>query len=307
MDSTPINRASSTTDQLAQLSQVSPVTRSIGDGLHTNSSATSKTGLTPTPLTRLEEQLFSLEQHIPLQILKSPQLMKTEWAWKLIVIQHISLGTQSSQEDILQPHVNLNSSLNVGAETVVRQLWSLLISSISQGSKGSSQVQMNMNTDQSIVPFAAMNQDTIALAASPTDANRLQQWVVQDRLMASVLDNPYERMGAGVFFPTTVVADKLPHTAVKWEAHRQTRIGAAGKLIHRIRLDVDVQGQSLTCIVTAQRPQLFVHFLSDDTKLVNHLKQGERVIAGPLSQCGWDLIGWTAGLSDKDEEGGGQS
>lgn len=401
MDSTPLHRVSQPMDQLTQLSKVNPTARGVGESLQHENVTTQKANSTFAPVKLLEEQLFSLEQHVPLQILKNPQLMKAEWAWKLLVLQNLTLGEQHpqvvqsnlvesripqndlfTQEEQLQttsdlattttaqgdtgslanasrqvpntstvrsletpghlplpnpsgestkfsqPYIDQSGrtsplgqggaesqpipetpqSVSIIAELAVRQLWSLLTTSTSLQGKGSPQIMMNLKTDPPIIPFASMNHDTIALAKNRTDRIQLQQWVVQDRLLAGVLDNPYERMGSGLFYlPSQNDGEAPPHRAVKWEAHRQTRIGTGGKLVHRIRLNLDVQGQALTCIVTAQRPQLFVHFLSDDRKLLHHLRQGEPLLVSPLSACGWDLLGWTAGLATENEGQDGQS
>ncbi|GMA61735.1 hypothetical protein [Alicyclobacillus fastidiosus] len=283
--------------------------------------------------------MFALEQHVPLAILQNPQLQKAEWAWKLLVMQQLtasfsalnddtergtlSVGSRQTEQagssngdgqaDVSRgfaesalhsPAVGSATSLGMErAEVAVRKLWELLADTAAQSDKLGESVDLNFKTDPPLLPFASMNRETIALAENKHDASRLQAWVLQDRMLAGVLDNPYERMGGGVFFPTShVQSQDPPYQAVKWKAHRQTRIGAAGKLIHRIRLEMEVQGRPLTCIVTAQRPQLFVHFVSDDTRLLSHLKRGEEVVSQPLRACGWELIGWTAGQGVHGED-----
>lgn len=421
MDS-PITRITSA-DQLSKLNRLNPVTRGVGSGVDTPSAGSEKVG-TPVSSTRgVDDQMFALEQHVPLAILQNPQLLKAEWAWKLLVLQQLTAalpagtddtapgargegapqtqhagspngdgqanvspgstasalhahtvsattsipaessaggsgvfgsgavseakgssqlftGSGSSPESSTAPRLANSdatgtnpptagagtrlsehtegaafapSSAPTGtdpgllgmerAEIAVRKLWELLADTAARSDKPGDTVDLHLKTDPPLLPFASMNKETIALAQNKHDATRLQAWVMQDRMVAGVLDNPYERTGGGLFFPPPQVQQQdPPYQAVKWKAHRQTRIGAGGKLIHRIRLEMEVQGHALTCIVTAQRPQLFVHFVSDDTRLLSHLQRGEDVVSQPLRACGWELIGWTAGQGVHGEE-----
>ncbi|WAH35440.1 hypothetical protein [Alicyclobacillus dauci] len=445
MDSGQIPHISSVTDRLSQLSRTSPVGRGVGEG-HQSEPATSSTSgrvdQTAKTVHMTAEQLFALEQHVPIQILQNPQLLKAEWAWKLLVLQELTkddifksseaanpspsvesgaseaskgpsqgnpYGTRNadSVNDVskvvaqhgrdsatgpisVREHVmpsnathqtastgqaqvagnvdrtlvqslesqsqtehasnqqqfqnapenrmpgnaaravdgqqvrNSGSQASPGAATTnqaaagssemthpqmnqaelaVRQLWTILTASSAQAHRTSGQIQMNFKPDPPVLPFSSMNQDTIALAHDKSDAQRLENWVVQDRLVSSVLDNPYERQGAGLFFTSAAppTGNESPQTAVKWTAQRQTRVGTGGKLIHRVRFDLEVSGRPLTCIVTASRPQLLVHFVTDDRKLLTHLERGESVVTAPLKAAGWELIGWTAGQPTTDE------
>lgn len=181
------------------------------------------------------------------------------------------------------------------AQAVVQQLWNALTTISRQSQTSPNHAYVSQRTDSPILPFASMNQDTIQLGQTPTDQHRLSTWVLEDRMVSSVLDNPYEQIGGGLFFPPATEESTPPHHAVKWNAHRQTRMGAGGKLVHRIRFEIDVKGHAVTCILTAQRPQLLVHFVSDHVKLRSYLEHGMQIVGEPLRQYGWDLVSWTAG------------
>lgn len=197
------------------------------------------------------------------------------------------------------------SQMPVQTEAAVRQLWGLLSAIAPSVGKEAKQVHLNFRPSAPLVPFSALGEEAIQQGNRPSDTSKLVQWVVQDRLSAAIVENPYERLGGGLYYPETQGerTNQPPHVAVKWEAHRQTRIGAAGKLIHRLRFDLEVQGQPVTCIVTAQRPQLLVHFATDHVPLLTHLRRGEHMVTAPLAATGWELVSWTAGLASQEGEG----
>lgn len=212
-------------------------------------------------------------------------------------------STRQSPSPPLNQQPNVAETLQLQFETVVRQLWSALTAGLPRSGHESLSMSMDFQTDPPLLPFSAMTHETIAQASSKTDEQKLTNWVIQDRLTAGVVDHPYERSGAGlVFIDPPQQPDKPPYRAVKWRAHRQTRMGSGGKLIHRIRLDLEFQGQGVTCVITAQRPQLFVHFLSNHTRLLDHLQNGPKVVTEPLAKCGWELIGWTVGRPDDEAD-----
>ncbi|WP_206915624.1 hypothetical protein [Alicyclobacillus suci] len=367
MDSPLTRLPSSVTEPLAKLGRLDPVTRGGRQQVESPADESGKVQTPSTPAVRgTDDQVFALERHVPLAILQNPQLLKAEWAWKLVVLQQLALADGlMAQDDMGEPSMS-NSPANAlsvpdeaaqtetsnvssagahplqsvavpvprpmseaaggssafantntpsspvsaapqqafgmeQAEVVVRQLWNLLTTATSEANQRASSVSMNFKSDPPILPFASMDGGTIATASNKQEAHKLETWVVQDRLVASVLDNPYERVGGGVFFLPPQPEATPPYQAVKWKAQRQTKVGAAGKLIHRLRIELDVHGRALTCIVTAQRPQLLVHFIGEDVRLLSHLERGGDVLAKPLATCGWELIGWTVGTEDAEE------
>ncbi|EPZ46305.1 hypothetical protein [Alicyclobacillus acidoterrestris] len=367
MDSPLTRLSSSVTEPLAKLGRLDPVTRGGRQQVETPADGSGKVQTPSTTAVRgTDDQVFALERHVPLAILQNPQLLKAEWAWKLVVLQQLTLADGlMAQDDTGEPgvpnslpnplsvpdeaaqaetsHVSSagaeaqqsvptpasrpvpvaaggqSASVNTNtpspqasvapqqasgmeqAEVVVRQLWNLLATATSEANQRASSVSMNFKSDPPILPFASMDGGTIATASNKQEAHKLETWVVQDRLVASVLDNPYERAGGGLFFLPPQPEQTPPYQAVKWKAQRQTKVGAAGKLIHRLRIELDVHGRALTCIVTAQRPQLLVHFVGEDVRLLSHLERGGDVVAKPLATCGWELIGWTVGTEDAEE------
>lgn len=411
-----------TSSLASPVNRIQPTTPGSQKEIHGDSLGTEKHVRGTASTHALEQQLFALEQHVPVNILQNPQLLKAEWAWKLLVLQQLAMHSSMSSETNARPSatpttqsqseagshtlssadgslsgVNNLSSLAkenaladtsaVGAKAqviqsqsrpqsnqtvdivsqtvfdqtpvtqtriassveqpqtvlpatssqqapgssqanststtdmssqqamvgterleqmaapVVHQLWQVISLLGRQSDRGPQEVFLNLRTDPPILPFNSMNQETLSLASTKTDENRLSTWVLEDRLVSSVLDNPYERVGGGVFFTPRNTEPNSPNHAVKWKADRQTRVGIGGKMIHRIRLEVQVGGHPLTCILTAQRPQLLVHFVSDQVKLRNFLDRGADIVCEPLRTCGWDLVGWTTGEpSNRSEE-----
>lgn len=333
MDNNMIPNASSQTpSQVHRVSSVPPAGgQAVQEGKNRSTSQ-----IPESTRTFIDQQLFALEQYVPVQILQNPQLLKAEWAWKIFIMQHLALqgmfqsqtnssktpsiahDTQSSSiaqnterqasvvssesrdgsAPVVQPPTQ-PSPLQEGAEpfaqAVVQRLWNALSTISRQSESSPNHVYVNRRTESPILPFASMNQEIVQFGQAPTDKHRLSAWMLEDRIVSSALDNPYEQIGGGLFFPPLPVESAPPHEAVKWTAHRQTRMGAGGKLIHRIRFEVDVKGHSLTCILTAQRPQLLIHFVSPHVKLRKFLEQGADFVNEPLRQCGWDLVSWTTG------------
>jgi hypothetical protein len=342
MDSSPLSRASSIVDAVEQLKRTTPITQRGSEAVRTSSSAAANQPADVRQPDGTGDALFALERHLPLRILQNPLLLKAEWAWKLLVLQQLAhfpqevpveqpmentnkamqeepTQTQATQTQATQTQATQTQATAAAAvsgqpeqnpiiqlaEGAVRELWTLLSSLDAQAADNRRpQVQMEMRVASPLLPFAAMNQDTILLAKQKTDAERLQSWVLRDRLVASVLDNPYERVGGGLFFLPPLNPDDTVRRGIKWEAQRQTRMGATGKLMHRVRIELEVQRQPLTCIITAQRPQLLVHFVSADAHLLRHLEQGAPLLTDPLAACGWDLVQWTTGQADTQGEEG---
>ncbi|WP_067617277.1 hypothetical protein [Alicyclobacillus acidiphilus] len=337
MDNIPVQRPSPAAGNVSLTQRIHPTGPGVGrPGTEVTGARHSASSLVQR-LQSVEEQLFALERHVPLQILQNPQLLKAEWAWKLLVLQQ--LFQQDAADPLLQPsesgsvnasspdqaaHVSEHVSAQVSTadspeseplsqpstetvpvsssepsqlEMVVKQLWNVLASVSSDSHTPTA--SLNIRTDSPLLPFSSMSRDIIEEASSKADKQKLTNWVVRDRLTSSVIDNPYERSGGGLLFIDSPRPERPPYRAAKWHARRQTRMGSGGKLIHRIRFDFEVQGHAVTCLITAQRPQLFVHFLSDHENLLKHLKNGPGVVAEPLAKVGWELQGWTVARPDE--------
>ncbi|SDW29877.1 hypothetical protein SAMN04489725_10424 [Alicyclobacillus hesperidum] len=319
MDNSPIS--SGRLDRApAPTQEVRPAPRLPLDRTDQRTTEGSVRALPEAALVALDEELFSLEQHIPYRLLQNPIWLKAEWAWKALLVQHLFTShsavsnTHLEQQRTLPSVDEENIPVEDGAimsgeavatsqseqvnhfERAVQALWGIL-SDASESSSTTKEVSLQMQTDPPLLPFASVGNEVFAQAHSAADRRRIEHWTLQDRLTAAVMDNAYERRGAGLFFLPG--QDKPPYRAVKWEAERRTRIGHAGKLVHRIQIDLEVNGSPVTCLITAQRPQMFVHFTSDNLSIHQYLADGRQALQKPLAQHGWELAGWSVSTHEE--------
>ncbi|WP_062309084.1 hypothetical protein [Alicyclobacillus sendaiensis] len=183
--------------------------------------------------------------------------------------------------------------------TSVRHLWSVM-RELAQAADGPSTLRLRENPSSPLVAFGSMGREWIAQAFAPAEQKRLLQWVMLDRLVASVAPHPFDRRGAGLFVISGGARRDHP-VAVRWRAERRTRMGARGKLVHRLRLDLELSGHPLVCVLTAQRPALHVHITcSQDAPFVAYLRAARPALTPALQACGWELTSWTV-----DHEGDG--
>ncbi|GMA58972.1 hypothetical protein GCM10025858_34750 [Alicyclobacillus sacchari] len=180
--------------------------------------------LTEAELARLDDALFSLEQHVPYQLLQNPLWLKAEWAWKVLLVQHMftsaaaaansPLKQQQTLPVVNEPAIAQNehavrmpgtadeaseSEQPGNFERVIQGLWSILTEA-SEPVASSKLVSLRMQTDPPLLHFASVGNEIFAQAHSTADRRQIERWTLQDRLTAAVIDNPYERYGAGLFF-----------------------------------------------------------------------------------------------------------
>ncbi|WP_367307410.1 hypothetical protein [Alicyclobacillus acidocaldarius] len=174
----------------------------------------------------------------------------------------------------------------------VRHLWSVM-RELAQSTDGHSTLRLRENPSSPLVSFGSMGREWIHQGLGPAEQKRLMQWVMLDRLLASVAPHPFDRRGAGLFVIQDPARRDHP-VAVRWRAERRTRMGPRGKLVHRLRLDLELDGHPLICVLTAQRPALHVHITcSQDAPFVAYLRAARQAVAPSLQACGWELTSWT--------------
>jgi len=206
--------------------------------------------------------------------------------------------SQGSASPVQQPHDVGGGDAEILAASV-RHLWSVMRELV-QSTGGHSTVRLRENPSSPLVSFASMGRDWIDQGLGPAEQRRLMQWVLLDRLLASVAPHPFDRRGAGLFVIQDPVRRDHP-VSVRWRAERRTRMGSRGKLVHRLRLDLELDGHPLICVLTAQRPALHVHITcSQDAPFVAYLRAARQDVAPSLQACGWELTSWTV-----DHEGDG--
>ncbi|WP_206830820.1 hypothetical protein [Alicyclobacillus fructus] len=181
----------------------------------------------------------------------------------------------------------------------VKHLWSVM-RQLARSAEGNSTIRLREHPGSSLISFASMGRDWIHQVAEPADQAKLTNWVLLDRLLASVAPHPFDRRGGGLFcIPESVRRDHS--LAIRWRAERRTRMGPKGKLVHRLRLDLELDGRALTCVLTAQRPALHVNIICPpDAPFLKYLQAAEPHVAPSLKACGWDLTSWTVTAKGDD-------
>ncbi|SIS91035.1 hypothetical protein [Alicyclobacillus vulcanalis] len=183
--------------------------------------------------------------------------------------------------------------------STVRHLWAAMRELVQQG-EAQSTVRLREAPTSPIIPFASMGHAWTQHGLSSADQARLAHWILLDRLLASVAPHPFDRRGGGVFVPNGEQQTGHP-IAIRWRAERRTRLGPRGKLVHRLRLDLQLEGRPLTCVLTAQRPALHVHITCPPgAPYVGYLEKAPERIAAPLQACGWELTSWTVAHEEED-------
>ncbi|AEJ43239.1 hypothetical protein [Alicyclobacillus acidocaldarius] len=208
------------------------------------------------------------------------------------VVQEPTSPAQLRPEDVDVGHARILAAS-------VRHLWSV-IRELAQSTEGHATLRLRERPTSSLISFASVGREWIHQGLGPAEQNRLMQWVLLDRLLASVAPHPLDRRGTGLFVIQNP-ARRDPPVAVRWRAERRTRVGLRGKLVHRLRLDLELHGHPVTCVLTAQRPALHVHITcSQDAPFIAYLRAAQQVLAPSLQACGWELTSWTV-----DDEGDG--
>ncbi len=261
------------------------------------------------------QKFTSLESLLPIKILGSPVLMRSEWAWKRLIATALEAGSYTSSDTAsgfkakvlfegwesqistapkTSPTKESASSpsapkTDLRYESAVKLLWTLLASA-SDSSSGLDSWRIEtprLHEKGPLVEFSNLNQADIKQLSAG-----VKQWVIKDRLTSSVQFGAYERIGQGMFFPSS--APGLPKSvAYRYQARKQTRITGRGKLVHRIQFEMRVNNQPIRCTLTSMKPTLWVHFDTDDDLLKKHLTIGQEILTLTLKGTGWNLEQWT--------------
>lgn len=242
----------------------------------------------------------SADGRLPFEILNDSRLANSEWAWRNLLFaafQSASTEVDSTSGSSPMPEDP------VQVEQGTKVLWTLL-------SNLSSQTPLPFQTtsqpswqsawkgevpENHLIPFR-----TISKEKWDQQNETVKRWVLQDRLVSSVQTSPYERSGAGMFFPREEGRPSEP--TVRWTARRQTKLASQGRLVHRIEFEVMVGADLLKCTMTSSTPTLLLHFETDNQRLRNHLSAGKQIVQPLLSKHGFELHQWSVSPLPTSEE-----
>lgn len=233
----------------------------------------------------------SLAELLPLSILQSPQMMRTEWAWRRLVIDAWMRQQGTDATTAAKPATNVSQPevLQRGIQSLWQQLDHL--------SQTNAQASATLHwpddmPQQPVTPFAALSEaDTRKLPAQH------KAGVVLDRLQGAAATPTDPRTGSGLFFPGLVIPQLPPgeaHKAVRWQAERQTRITKTGQIVYRLKVNLDVSGRPVEITFLSAKPSLSVHIKTPDHHLRRRIDQPDAGIAATLRALGWNVDNWSA-------------
>jgi hypothetical protein len=265
------------------------------------------------------EKFPSVEALLPVKILASPLLMRSEWAWKRLLATALETSDEqladtrgdaaiSSASNHVQRAENVeptsviqngiaSSQVNTKYEAALKVLWSILADVSDENRRDSWRTTVqDLHSKGSIVEFSQLHHG---------DINQLppvaRQWMIEDRLISSVQMDSYELIGQGLFLLPSQ-SGRTEQVAHRFHARKQTRITGRGKLVHRIQFDIRVNDKPVRCTIISAKPSLLVHFDTNDILLEKHLTRGQERVAEVLKNEGWQLMQWS--VSDFSEDKG---
>lgn len=261
----------------------------------------------------------SVETLLPVKILASPLLMRSEWAWKRLLTTALetsakqladtpsdaakSSGSNRSQGGVSVEPTSVtqnglaSSQANTKYEAALKVLWSILADVSDENRQDSWRTTVqDLHSKGSIVEFSQLHHGDIN-HLSPA----AQQWMIEDRLISSVQMDSYERIGQGLFLLPSQ-SGRTDRVAHRFHARKQTRITGRGKLVHRIQFDIRVNDKPVRCTIISAKPSLLVHFDTNDIKLEKHITRGQERVAEVLKNEGWQLMQWSVSPFSEDKE-----
>ncbi|MCY0896855.1 MAG: hypothetical protein OWS03_11295 [Alicyclobacillaceae bacterium] len=237
--------------------------------------------VTSRDLTEGSSVYAEFEARLPTSILSSQEMMDTEWAWRSMLSQ--SMLQAGVKED--------SNAVTVSPEDALQNFWSML----DELAVDSSSELVGLDKGPSGNPLVSFS--TLQVSDIPAlRASGLLAPVLLDRLTAATVIDPYERSGRGLFL--TAERSRGKSRAVRWQANRQTKLGTAGRIVHRIDLKLSLASGPVSLQVTAMQPFLFVHLSSGDVMTLRDFESNESAARLALRQCGWELRQWTTGLEE---------
>jgi hypothetical protein len=313
MDPTKIDGAFPSTNILNRTGKIDFSTRVDPAGTsptHLKPEANSKTSSTPIkPAEVASSQYVDADTYLPIEILKETRIATAESAWRNLLLTVVQSMAKSATSDVSKTSVQnqenelsgmdlpVHSSVEEGTKT----LWSLLATASHDTAQVTGQTSWKGTVpDSTILPFRLVNHDMLE-----KQNKTVQHWVVQDRLVSSVQTTPYERSGAGLFFPPPIHSEQSTQQAVRWRAARQTKVGSNGRMVHRIQFEMMLGTDPVKCSLTCALPTLLLHFETNNERLRLHLSAGKDIIQPLLSRQGYELHQWT--VSHIEDSEGAQS
>jgi hypothetical protein len=269
------------------------------------------------------EKFPSIESLLPVKILANPLLMRSEWAWKRLLVTameaRVGLLTEATEtraevaeskpgapvsatvdlpvkpgevrdvQNLATPVKIASATAGISRyEAAVKILWSILVDVSGGKSRDSWRTEVtDIHSKGPVVQFSQLQHGDLQ-HLSPV----AQQWVIEDRMTSSVQVDSYERAGQGLFIPPGH-SGRLGQVGHRYYARKQTRITGRGKLVHRIQFDFRVNDQPVRCTITSAKPSLLVHFDTNSASLRVHLEIGREGISKVLINQGWQLEQWS--------------
>lgn len=209
---------------------------------------------------------------LPLAILRDPRATVSEWAWRREISGRALLNQQSAADAETTPVVGQRSPLQA--------LWSTLaeLSSTDIVQRWTTDIPLGQpalapDTPLPLIPLSMVTALPMAWPAA------LKKLVLRDRLLAGVRDAGQSMLGEGLFLLNALSPDELSlglvgnpfgsgsaHDrvrATRWRAERHSMPLADGRMVHRLRVDVQVDGQAVEITILSCHPALSIHVASD--------------------------------------------
>jgi hypothetical protein len=227
------------------------------------------------------QQIATLETMLPMEILKSPVLMRTEWAWRRLLVALAQVPPSQS-------------------ENAVKTLWSTLASLVASESNAEWSTQLPPSFEPGrMVPFTDIQSHHLA----GDESGKLKEWTQADRLMSATRAPDVPQIGGGIFVlpePTS----KQQRNAVRWEAQRRTRMTNHGQLVHQLSLELRVDNFPVKIQLLCAKPVLTISLETNHARLRANVQQRWESVQDALQGLGWRVERWTVGtLAQAEEEG----
>lgn len=228
------------------------------------------------------QQIATLETMLPMEILKSPVLMRTEWAWRRLLVA-------LAQDPAAQ------------SENTVKTLWSTLSSLFGSQSNAEWSAKLPPSFEPgTMVPFTDIQSHHLA----GDDSGKLKGWTQADRLISATRAPDAPQIGGGIFILPEPLTSKQQMSAVRWEAQRRTRMTNHGQLVHQLNLELRVDNFPVKIQLVCAKPAVSIKLETNHSQLRTNLQQRWEGVQGALQELGWRVERWTVStLAQGEEEG----
>jgi hypothetical protein len=272
----------------------------------------------------------SLGQLLPVSILQSPTLMRTEWAWRRLVLDALmqmmndaaensasqaGVGASKSMEATLSTlagggqgkEPGIQPGIQPGMEALLEKSLQTLWNHLDVLSQATQRAPQEINwpgalPDAPVQAFAHLQKVDI----DKLDTSQ-RAVVLLDRMEAATKTETDPRVGSGFFFPgvpTGVTEGGTDRKAVRWQAQRQTRVTRTGQIVYRLKLNIEVSGRPVEITFLSAKPTLAVHIKTDDSRLRRRVEAPDASILAVLHGLGWQVDNWSAGDGGDSVAGG---